>query len=107
MKIQVTKVFANFINEVARENGKRFKASVDEIQEKFYRYYTGADPESIDFSGSSYGRFYYKAICIDFPADYYANEIYLSTAQLNQAFNRYGVKTVDDLKQMILDICEI
>lgn len=107
MQVKVSKVFANFINKVAKENGKRFTASVEEIQDKFYRYYTGSDPENVDFSSTSYGRFYYKAICIDFPADYYANEIYFSTSQLTQAFNRYNVETVDDLKRMILDICEI
>ena len=105
MQIKVSKVFANFINKVAKENSVKFNAKVVTIPEKYARYYIGSNVDY--YNDFDFANLAYKVIKIEYPPEYYANPIYLTTVQLNQDFNRYNVKTVDDLKLMILDICEI
>ena len=104
MQIKVSKVFAKFINETAKENGLRFKATIELIKPKFYTFYTGSYPcyEDFDFKAERF-----KTLCISYPADYYANEVYLSTDQIINEFRKRNIKTLEDLKQMILDLFEI
>ena len=95
MIIKVSKVFANFINETAKEFGKKFHAEV-------VKFSTFGD--DIDYDCST-GR--YRNIQVTYPYGYYAVPQYFSTGQLVREFRRRGVKTVEDLKKMIVDICEI
>lgn len=95
MIIKVSKVFANFINETAKEFGKKFHAEV-------VKFSTIGDEVDYDWST---GRF--RNIQITYPYGYYAVPQYFSTRYLVREFKRRGVKTVEDLKKMIVDICEI
>ena len=105
MQIKVSKVFANFINEVAKENNAKFHAEVIEMSERIYLYYVGNISGSWPDYNAKTGK--YKVIQISYPYEYHAATIQLSTSRLHTLYYRHNVKTVDDLKQMILDICEI
>ena len=49
----------------------------------------------------------FKAIMISYPGDYYACPQYLSTKALVNEFRGRGVKTLDELKEMLRDMLEI
>jgi hypothetical protein len=101
MKIKVTKVFANFINETAKTNGLKFRASVVEFSDNLYNYFVGPYWSSYTDYNAKTGK--YKAICIEYPPEYYAPLFYLSTHELNRLCNVNGVETADDLKALIVD----
>lgn len=105
MKIQVSKIFARFINETATETGAKFYAEVLEMSETAYKFNVNIwGPDWIDYNPKT-GKF--KAIRVSYPPEFFAVPIYLTTENLNKAFTRYNVKTAADLKNMIREICEI
>lgn len=105
MYIKVSKTFADFINKSAKEMNLNFRASVVELSENAYNWYIGNISGSwLDYNSKT-GK--YKAIIVEYPAAYYASPLYLTTSRLHTQFNRFGVKSVEDLKSMIRDICEI
>ena len=105
MQIKVSKTFAKFINQTARENGLKFEANYIEMGERFYNYYVGACWGSWHDYNAETGK--YKVIQIVYPYDDHAATVQLSSARLWNLCDRYGVKTADDLKNMLIDVLSI
>lgn len=110
MKIKVSKVFANYINQCAKEMGFKAEACVEEMGERQYGYCVGNVFDAMDCDDyylTLDGRDVFKAIAISYPYDYYASTKYLTTAQLNKEWRRRNGKTEQDLREMIRELCEI
>lgn len=105
MKIQVSKVFADFINKTVTN----VEASVRKMSENEYRMHVGSfavwDAEQYGDYDWQTGKF--KAIVVLYPSDYYACPLYITTKELHKEFERRGVKDADGLKSMIKDMIEI
>lgn len=104
MKIKVSKVFAKFITETAKENGAKFDAVVVEFSPAAYGLHVGDIYEACangDYSDET-GRG--RAIMIRYDWDCYACPRYLSTGELVREFWRRQVRDVNGLKNMILDL---
>lgn len=107
MKIKVSKVFADYINKVAKKAGFEVFARVVKLTENEYRYYVGY-PYDADYYGDyNWNTGKYSAIALEYPWDYYAPTRYLSTRELHEEFERQHVRDVTSLDAMIRDICEI
>lgn len=80
MYIQVSKVFARFINETAKIKGFAARAEVVEVTENFYKW-------NVDIYGPRDFRDYngrtnkYKVLAVEYPADYYAR--FVTSAPMN------------------------
>lgn len=109
MKIKVSKVFAAFINKAAKELGFKCSASVVTMGERAYRLNFGMNAmfDAMDHGDYDWTTGEYKAIRIDYPYGHYAMARYLTTALLNREFARRGVRNEADLKEMVMDMCEI
>lgn len=105
MNIQVSKTFANFINKTAKEMGFRCKARVIDIPAHGYTFITGVDlwDGECDYSGNGM----YKVILVEYPYEYYACSRHLTTYELTTEFRKRGVKTVEELKDMLYDMLAI
>ena len=106
MKVRVSNVFATFINKTAEKYGLEARASVVKFQEATYRAYVGDVDDAYD-CGDDAQDGTLRAIVVEFPWDYYACPVYLSTRALRSEFRSRGVRTVDDLEEMIADIFNI
>lgn len=107
MKIQVSKIFAKFINETAKKKGFQAAAAVVDLSENQYRYFVGDVWEADQYGDYNYRTGKYKAIIIEYPAAYYASPVYLTTAALNREYRRAGVRDLEGLENMIQDLLEI
>lgn len=108
MKIKVSKTFAKFINDTAKELNFKVTAKVVELSENSYRWNVDNDLfRAFDFGDYNICTRKGKAIMLVYPENYCACANYLTTYQLNQEFKRYNVSTIEDLKSMIKNICEI
>ena len=105
MKIKVSKAFAAFMNKTFKANGLNYRASVVELSERaYFLNVSGTWGDDLDYNINT-GLF--KAIRVEYPANYYACPLYLSTAGLVREFRSRGVTTFDALSAMIVDMCEI
>ena len=104
MYIQVSKVFARFMNQTAKERNVNFHAAVVTMSESQYRMFVG---EPWDNESDHIGSDTLKAICVEYPYEYYCCPRYVSTSDLVREFRRNGVTTVDELKDMICDMFAI
>lgn len=106
MNIQVSKVFAKFINKTAKEMGFKAHAEVVALRSSAYTFATGTD---LWDAGADYDWEHdtYRVIEVSYPYDFYATRKFLTTYELNQEFKRRGVKTEDELKEMLRDMLEI
>lgn len=108
MKIKVSKVFAKFINDTAKQLGFKCEASVVTMGERGYRLNVGDPFDAEDYGDYDWATGEYKAIRLDYhPYGYYAMARYLTTAHLSREFRRRGVTTPDALREMLRDMCEI
>lgn len=109
MKIKVSKVFADFINKTAKELGFCAEASVQRMSERGYVLNVGmaAQLDADDYGDYDWAEDEYKVIRVVYPEEYYACPQYLTTKALNDEYNRRGVSTIDELKQMLKDILSI
>ena len=106
MKVRVSHVFADFINETARERGFKVSAYVQTMSEMAYQMNVGEIWDAYDYNDiSSDGEL--RAIALEYPYEYYCPVRYLSTERLLSEFRRRRVVTVDDLKDMIEDVVAI
>lgn len=102
MKVKVSKVFASFINQVAKDRNLNFSAEVVEIPSNTYGFLVGDRwAGEIDYNSKT-GKF--KAIKVVYPYEYYCNPVYVSTDNLTRNFRRYGVQDIEGLKDMICDL---
>ncbi len=106
MKVQVSKVFAKFINDTAKKLGFKAHAEVVALRSSAYPFCTGdATWEGeCDYDWKT-GTF--RVIEVSYPSEYYACSKYVTTRQLNEEFRRRGVKTAKDLESMVRDMFEI
>lgn len=106
MNIQVSKVFAKFINKTAKEMGFKAHAEVVALGSSAYTFATGTDrwDGECDYD---WEHDTYRVIEVSYPYDFYATRKFLTTYELNQEFKRRGVKTEDELKEMLRDMLEI
>lgn len=106
MKIQVSKTFAKFINDTAKEMGFEAHAEVIALRSSAYTFATGTDrwDGECDYNWDTDT---YRVIEVSYPWDFYATRRFLTTYALNLEFRKRGVKTVDELKAMLRDMLEI
>jgi len=105
MKIQVSKVFARFINRTAKEMYFAAKAEVVDLSVNEYQMHMGDVYEGeSDFNWKT-GKI--KAIRVVYPYGYFANPLYISTAMLLRECRRRNVGNVEELKEMIRDMVEV
>lgn len=95
MKIKVTKVFAKFI----KANCANIEAEVVEMSHASYTYNVGSIFDAGDDYNPATGKF--KAICVNYPPEWYASPRYISTAQILDEFHRYNVTTATELAAML------
>lgn len=106
MKIQVSKVFANFINKTAKEMGFEAHAEVVALRSSAYTFATGTDrwDGDCDYDWESDT---YRVIEVSYPYEFYATRRFLTTYELVKEFRSRGVKTTEGLKDMLKDMLEI
>ena len=106
MNIKVSKVFAKFINDTAKEMGFEAHAEVVALRSSAYTFATGTDrwDGECDYNWENDT---YRVIEVSYPYDFYATRKFLTTYALNLEFRKRGVKTVDELKAMLRDMLEI
>ena len=106
MNIAVTKTFANFINKTAKEMGFEAHAEVIAIPTTAYEFCTGTSlwdaGDDIDYNTHTC-----RVIEVSYPYDFYATRKMLTTYELTREFRSRGVKTVEELKDMLRDMLEI
>lgn len=109
MKVKVSKVFAKFINDTAKELGFKCEASVVTMSERGYRLNVGLDAalDAEDNGDYDWAEDEYKVIRVAYPEEYYAMPRYLTTAELTKEFHSRRVTNADELKEMVRSICEI
>lgn len=106
MNIKVSKVFAKFINDTAKEMGFEAHAEVVALRSSAYTFATGNDMWSGDCD-YDWKTDTYRVIEVSYPWDFYATRRFLTTYELVNEFRKRGVKTVDELKAMLRDMLEI
>lgn len=105
MRVQVSNVFARFINRTAKEMYFAAKAEVVDLSVNEYQLHFGDVYEGeSDFNWKT-GKI--KAIRVVYPYGYFANPLYISTAMLLRECRRYNVGTIEELKEMIRDMVEV
>jgi len=106
MNIQVSKTFANFINKTAKEMGFEAHAEVIALRPSAYTFATGTDlwDGECDYNWNTNT---YRVIEVSYPYDFYATRRFLTTYELTKEFRRRGVKTAEELKDMLRDMLEI
>ena len=106
MNIAVSKVFAQFINKTAKEMGFEAHAEVLALRSSAYTFATGVDmwDGECDYDWKT-GT--YRVIEVSYPYDFYATRKFLTTYELTREFRQRGVKTVEELKEMLRDMLEI
>lgn len=107
MKVKVSKVFAQHLNSI-KDYLDIDVARVVSMDEHQYRLNVTTDTIEAMIRGDyTYDTRMYKAIRIDYPAEYYACPRYLTTKELNDEFARHNVKDIDGLNRMLKSIIEI
>lgn len=101
MKIKVSKVFADFIN----ENCRNMSARIIKLSQSNYAWTVG-DPweNAADYD---YNTGHFKAIEITYPANCYAVPQYLTTGVLCKEFRRRNVRDIAGLVDMLHDMLDI
>lgn len=102
MNIQVSKRFADFIN----QSVKNVNAKVVHVPEKWYTFFTGVDRYVSD-SDYDYMNGDFRAIRVSYPENYFACDRYLTTYGLLSEFRRRRVKDAEGLKSMLIDMLEV
>ena len=106
MNIQVSKVFANFINKTAKEMGFEAHAEVIALRSSAYTFATGNDMWDGDCD-YDWKTDTYRVIEVSYPHDFYATRRFLTTHELVQEFRKRKVESVAELKEMLKDMLEI
>ena len=109
MNIKVSKVFAKFINNTAKEMGFKCEAEVVTLSENQMRMFMGTEGmfDADDYGDYDWEQCKYKAIRVVYPDDYYACPLFIGTGMLLREWRRIGGKTEQDLKDMLREMIEI
>ena len=104
MYLQVSKVFAKFMNQTAKERNIHFYASVINLTESQYRALVGDPWENLsDYISNDE----LKVIRVEYPYEYYCSPRYVSSCDLYREYRRCGVTTSEELKDMICDMLAV
>lgn len=95
MRVKVSKVFAKFIE----KNCPNLEAFVVELSEGAYNCNVGSVWDAGDDYNYKTGK--YRAICINYPPEWYAPARYISTAQIVAEFRRQKVTDAAGLVKML------
>ena len=106
MNIKVSKTFAKFINNTAKEMGFEAHAEVIALRSSAYTFATGNDMWNGDCD-YDWKTDTYRVIEVSYPWDFYATRRFLTTYELVNEFRKRGVKTVAELRDMLRDMLEI
>lgn len=92
MKVKVSQQMTKALNNTLSDTGYKF--SLVKINEDAFRWYVDIDVYRHSADRDKNGQ--YKVIAVTYPADYYAADRYLTTAELNHIFrsNRFGVSDI-------------
>ena len=108
MNVKVSKAFAKFINETAKELKFSVTAKVVEMNRRMYGFHVDTNIfHAIDYNDYNINNGMFRAIVLSYPDNYCACNRYLTTYELTQSFRRENVKTVEQLQNMIKNLCEI
>ena len=108
MRVQVSKSFAKFINETAHELKFSVTAKMVEMSRSMYGLHVDTDIfRAVDYNDYNINNGKFKAIMLTYPDSYCACNRFITTYELAQAFRRENVKTVEQVKTMIKNLCEI
>lgn len=99
MQVKVSKVFAKFVNETAKEFGKQFYA---QVRTRPLRPYENWCDDDYDWDTNEV-----RELVVTYPDEYYACPRFVRTDEIVAEFNRRGVKDWDGLKRMVVDMFEI
>jgi len=105
MKIAATKVFADYINKTAIQTGKKFQAELYKMS--WLNYQMNWDIWTAAEFGDITKDKKVKVILITYPENYYCSAKYLTTYYLTKEFRQRGVKTEQELQDMIIDLLEV
>lgn len=108
MQIRATKTFCNYINKVAKQQGKSFRAELVKLSSNQRSLLTSIyDNWECDEQDYDLGDGKYRTIKICYPEDYYCEPRYYKTYDLVLEFKRLNVETLEQLDNMIVDMFEI
>lgn len=106
MKIQATKVMAQAINKAFKAKGwEGYKATQVMLTSQQYSWYVGDIYDAEDYGDYSDQDDKYRAICVTYPADYYACDRYITSKELNHLFTKGD--TLDSFIAKVLEDVEI
>lgn len=111
MKIKVSKVFANYLNKLAKQGVLDIDhAELKTFSERQYELNVG-DPMDAEYYGDEDfdddGNLVYKAIVVFYPDSYYAMPKCISTELLVTTAKWRKVTTEEELKEMLKDLINI
>lgn len=108
MQIRATKTFCNYINKVAKQQGKSFRADLvmmNSVQRSMMTpMYSDWEYDEQDYD---YNEGRYRTIKICYPEDYYCEPRYFKTSDIVKWYKRLNVETLEQLDNMIVDMFEI
>ena len=108
MKVKVSKVFADYLNKLAKQGVLDIDhAEVRTFSECGYTLNVGDPWDAEQYGDYDYNNDEYKAIVVVYPDEYYALPKYLSTELLTTTFNWFKVTNEEELKEMLKDLINI
>lgn len=111
MKIASTKTMATLLNKIAKEMGitdRRFRY-ITVSPEVYKRYVDIEIYNAYDNGDYNWETGKIRAIEVEYPSEYYANNNYLTTQELNRIFKRYksSIENADDFAKKVIEEMEI
>lgn len=111
MKVKVSKVFADYLNKLAKQGVLDIDhAEVKTFSERGYTLNVGDPWDAEQYGDDDFddeGNLVYKAIVVVYPDEYYALPKYLSTELLTTTFNWFKVTNEEELKEMLKNLINI
>lgn len=111
MKIASTKIMATLLNKIAKEMGitDRHFRYITVSPEVYKRYVDIEIYNAYDNGDYNWETGKIRAIEVEYPSEYYANNNYLTTKDLNRIFKRYksSIENADDFAKKVIEEMEI
>lgn len=111
MKIASTKTMTTLLNRVAKEMGitDRHFRYITVSPEVYKRYVDIEIYNAYDNGDYNWETGKIRAIEVEYPSEYYANNNYLTTKDLNRIFKRYksSIENADDFAKKVIEEMEI
>lgn len=111
MKIASTKAMATLLNKMTKEMGitDRHFRYITLTPEVYKRYVDIEIYNAYDNGDYNWETGELRAIEVEYPSEYYANNNYLTTQELNRIFRWYksSIKNADDFAKKVIEEMEI